>query len=610
MLLVGAPALLASCMLAEDLNTKVGKSEEPLVLTEDMSISFEGILEFGTVVFQGNPSTFLERTDFHAYEFDGLAGGVITLTMTGKSCGLPDTILALFGPENSSGDRGRSLIENDDAFLTCFLDSQIRQFRLPVTGTYLVVATSFLQQGGGNYQLRLACNNGACRPAGALNFAGTRIAGTAIDAGAFSPEDLFEIGDFLFEAVFRIENGMGNALPGLPGGGKPRPNFRELPNNVHFAGFGGPEAQSCVGCHNQEGLDDGSGDLLHNIFQIGDGINRNSGVPRNPPPLLGLGLRQAVAVEMSAELKVLLDAGKAEAVRTNADVTVTLRPPTNPVNFGTAIAKPNGTVDFTGIRGIDADLQVRPFGWKGREQRIRRFIEGGFRVHFGLQTEVSVNNHCITPNVNNFGNGANCQDPDADGVQKEISDGQLTAQAVYLALLEMPVRVPGANATAQARINDGEVLFGQSGCAGCHRRELILKVPRWTEKNDLTPTAAGITVNFATDMHEPRPPVVNGTMAFESWSDMKRRDMGATLADGEPFNQIGPTIFMTPPLWGVRHTAPYLHDGRAKDLFDATVQHGEGEDLNSIAAFLAFTADQQQKVIEFMNSLGRVEDLQ
>jgi hypothetical protein len=601
--------MLSSCALEGVDPTTEKEIQEPLVLSDSMNLTNEGLLDFNTVVFSQNPTTLLERTDFHGYEFEGRAGGVVTITMTGKACGAPDTVVSLFKPEDANGNRGTSIAENDDAFLTCFLDSQIRQFRLPVDGNYLIVATSFIQAGGGHYRLQLTCNNNACVPADALTFGRTRIQQTAIDAGQFSPDDLFEIGDFLFEAIFRVENGMGNAVVGLPANNTPRPNFRLFPA-VHFAAFGGPEAQSCLTCHNNDRLDDSSGDLNHNIFQIGDGINPASGVPRNPPPLIGMGLRQIAAEEMSADLKAILEAAKLQARQTGVNVTATLRPVTNPINFGTAIARPDGTVDFTGIRGIDTDLNVRPFGWKGREQKIRRFIEGGFRVHFGMQTEPSVNNHCITPNVNTFGTGANCQDPDNDGVQKEISDGQLSAQAVYLAMLEVPVRVPGANAAAQARIVEGERLFKDvANCDACHTQFMTIRNPRFVEKGDTT-TGAGITVNLATEMREPRPAVnADGSMTIEVWSNFRRQDMGAGLSDAEPFNQIGPSIFVTPPLWGMRHAGPFLHDGRAKDLFDATVLHGEADDLNSVNAFKALTADQQKQIIEFMLSLGRAEDL-
>jgi hypothetical protein len=610
MWIVGVPTLFAGCALegSDPKTSKTGIISEELKITDGTIIANEGLLDFNTVVFAENPTTLLEKGDFHGYEFEGRAGGVITITMNAQNCGSPDTFLSLFGPENSSGSRGTSLIENDDAFTSCFLDSRISNFRLPVTGTYLIAAHSFLQEGGGHYRLTLTCNNNACVPSDVLTFARTRIAQTAIDAGQFSPDDLFEMGDFLFEVIYRVENGMGNAVVGLPANNKPRPNFRTFPA-VHFAAFGGPEAQSCLTCHNGLGNDDASGDKNHNIFQIGDGINVASGVPRNPPPLIGMGLREAAAKEMSTELKVILDAAKAEAARTGVNVTATLRPPTNDINFGTAIARPDGTVDFTGIRGIDTDLVVRQFGWKGREQTIRRFIEGGFRVHFGMQTEPSVNNHCITPNVNTFGTGANCQDPDNDGVQKEISDGQLSATSVYLAMLEMPQRVPAANAAAQARVNQGEILFGDVNCDACHRQFVTIKNPNLQFKGDTT-TGAGITVNFARDMREPRPAVnADGSMTIEVWSNFRRQDMGPGLADVKNFNQIRAQDFVTPPLWGIRDTAPYLHDGRAPNLFQSVVQHGEADDLNSVTAFRALPADDQQKILEFMESLGRAEDV-
>jgi mono/diheme cytochrome c family protein len=612
MWIVGVPTALASCAL-EGTDPRTGKTTSAsgeLRITDGTKLAVEAVLDFNTTVFAENPTTLLEKGDFHAYEFDARAGAVITITMSGKSCGAPDTFLSLFGPEDANGNRGASL-DNDDAFVSpCVLDSRLTNVRLGVTGTYLIVAHSFQQEGGGHYRLRLTCNNGlsACVPGDALTFGRTRIQQTAIDAGQFSPEDLFEMGDFLFEVAYRVEDGMGNAVVGLPGNGKARPNFREIPNNVHFQAFGGPEAQSCVSCHNVGG-DDGAGDTNHNIFQAGDGINRATGLQRNPPPLLGMGLREQVSKEMTAEIATLVNNAKTQARNTNTNVTVNIRPPTNPVNFGDVIARPDGTLDLAGIRGIDADLIVRPFGWKGREATIRRFIEGGFRVHFGMQTEPSVNNHCNTPNVNTFGNGANCQDPDNDGVQKEISDGQLSAESVYLAMLEMPVRIPALNAAAQTRVNEGEALFNQVGCQGCHRQFLTVKSPRLQLRGDTT-TGAGITVNFATDMREPRPALnADGSMSIEVWTNHRRQDMGPTLADFKNFNQIRAQDFVTPPLWGIRDTAPYLHDSRAENLFESVVEHGEGDDANSVAQFLALTGDQQQKIIEFMSSLGRAEDL-
>jgi hypothetical protein len=311
---------------------------------------------------------------------------------------------------------------------------------------------------------------------------------------------------------------------------------------------------------------------------------------------------------MTAELQGQLAAGKAQAAATGVNVTVALSSKTR--NFGSVVARPDGTVDFTNLnKGIDSDLVVKPFGWKGREATIRRFIEGGFRVHFGMQTEPSVDKHCLTPNVNTFGNGPNCQDPDGDGVTKEISDGQLSAEAAYMSLLQTPVRVPAPTAALQTRVNQGEVLFNQVGCQGCHTQNMTINNPIHVEPGDTT-GGAGITLNLATDTRAPHPALnANGTMTVEIWSDFRRHDMGAVDCDSKNFNQIGACFFMTPPLWGVRNTAPYLHDGRAATLLDSVLLHGGGDDVGSINAFKALSADDQSKIVEFMGSLGRQENL-
>jgi len=608
--IAGAPALIAGCAVGDQLKTSKASSE-PLELTPGLRVSTEGILSFGAVVFAENPTTLMEAGDFHGYELDGKAGGSITITATASSCGNPDTVVDLFGPEDANGNR-LFLAENDDSGGACFTDSQIAGFMLPDTGRYLVVVTSFLQEGGnGHYKLQVTCNNGMCVDPTAPTFAASQIAQTDIDAGKFTPAQLFDIGDFTFEHIFRENEGMGNALAGLPGLGQPRPDFRQFPNNVHFAGFGAPEAQSCVTCHNLGG-DDGAGDLNHTIFQIGDGINRSSGVPRNAPTVLGNGYRQAIGAEMTIELQGELAAATAKAKSTNMAVTQALT--SKGISFGSLVANPDGTVNFAGVVGVDTvtvgaegPLTVRPFGWKGRESTLRRFVEGGFRVHFGMQSQPSIDKNCANPNVNNFGNGPDCQDPDADGVKSEITEGLLSAEAVYMGLRETPVRVPAATPAAATRASSGEALFKQIGCTNCHVQNMKLNSPIHVEPADET-GGAGIKLNLATDNKTPHPASnADGSITVELWSDFKRHDVGTLLADSKPFNQIAANQFITPPLWGIADSAPYLHDGRAPTLSDAIIQHA-GDALSVEQAYGRLTADQQAQIQEFLGTLGRQED--
>ena len=301
---LGVPALIAGCATGDE--PKLGKADLPIFSTESIQahLAGEGIIDFGTTVFGTNPTMLLEPLDFHRYEFQAHAGGTVTITATATKCGDPDVVIDLF-TEDDLAAGATQLIEADDSGLACALDAQITNFTLPIDGTYELIVRSFRQAGSvdnGHYQLTMTCTNNACALAGAPNAATVRVNQSDIDNGLLTASQLFDVGDFTFEHIFTVAEGLGNALAGAPGNGTGRPAFRTNPGNVHFAAFGAPEAQSCVTCHNLGG-DDGAGDLNHNIFQIGDGINRSSGVPRNPPTVLGNGYRQRIGEEMTADLK-------------------------------------------------------------------------------------------------------------------------------------------------------------------------------------------------------------------------------------------------------------------------------------------------------------------
>jgi CxxC motif-containing protein (DUF1111 family) len=59
----------------------------------------------------------------------------------------------------------------------------------------------------------------------------------------------------------------------------------------------------------------------------------------------------------------------------------------------------------------------------------------------------------------------------------------------------------------------------------------------------------------------------------------------------------------TPPLWGVRDSAPYLHDGRALTLEEAIRAHG-GEAAGTVAKFRALTALERDSLLVFLGTLA------
>jgi CxxC motif-containing protein (DUF1111 family) len=154
-------------------------------------------------------------------------------------------------------------------------------------------------------------------------------------------------------------------------------------------------------------------------------------------------------------------------------------------------------------------------------------------------------------------------------------------------------------------VQQGEQLFEQVSCSSCHTPTLTLDRPIHNEAPDLT-GGAPFQVDLTADVEEPRlSPNSDGTVTVPLFSDLKRHDLGAALYDPHPTFKVFPAnAFLTPPLWGVAVTAPYLHDGRAATLADAIAAH-DGEAAASRSAFQALAFDDQQTLIEFLGTLRR-----
>jgi len=111
---------------------------------------------------------------------------------------------------------------------------------------------------------------------------------------------------------------------------------------------------------------------------------------------------------------------------------------------------------------------------------------------------------------------------------------------------------------------------------------------------------------------------------FRGLSDFKRHFMGTHLCDSEPqfaltggatmltvpadatVNAGMPALidaceFLTPPLWGIGETGPYMHDGRAITLREAIGEHcGDGEGNDACVAFDALDPVAQDAVLSFL----------
>jgi hypothetical protein len=419
-------------------------------------------------------------------------------------------------------------------------------------------------------------------------------------AGEVCPSELADLGQLVFEHEYSFRDGLGSGESAKA----PTGPFRR----VHGGLFGGPETISCPSCH-WVGGPNGAGAETDNAVLQGDGERMSSGDPRNPPALMAPGVVEALAREMSRDLQqqradLVREAARAGAAR-EARLTA------KHVDFGVLRATPKGEVDTAGLRGVDADLIVKPFGWKGTLATFAAFSDEALQVHIGIQSDGLL----ATGDRALVGDGSDAADRDGDGVRGELGRGPFAAMSVHLALLEMPVVEPliqdrQMEPAAQALLpptttsfagdfQHGRHLFHELGCAGCHQPMMILESPV-VVVDELPP------IDLAKEMREPALRYDAAVGGYPVWlfSDLKRHDMGEINAARHVQRGVAPREYLTPRLWGVADSAPYLHDGRAPS-FDYAIAGHDGEGATARAAFAALSMEEKGALRVYLMSLRR-----
>jgi hypothetical protein len=462
-----------------------------------------------------------------------------------------------------------------------------------------------------------------------------------IAAGTIPFPELFEDGAKLFHTSYNGLDGVGMMRTA---GGTPVNRFSTGP-----AGGGQPlpiGSQSCGACHNQPS---GAGSGLSHTRVLFDGAG--AGKPpfdaRATTSLFGDGVLQLVAEEMTDQLLAARSAAAEEAkAKPGSAVSHDLK--ANGVDFGvvtaTATAKGDVTFDVSKVRGVSPDLVVRPLGWKGNVTTVRNFSTAASNFGMGMQGEEF---------AWRLGDKT---DPDGDGVSRELSVGDITAMAIYNAAQATPTElgrlaelgfVAAPDTAAKARIDKGRQLFTQVGCASCHIPQMHLVKTVFEEPNlggggnyidhflaskdpDYDPKRPA-RFDFMKDAVEPRLEASpDGGAIVRLYGDLKRHDMGRQLAEPVPgaaldsslapvqsggkVAPIGASEFLTPELWGVGSTGPWMHDDRAGTIAEAILLHGEdappaagqagrSEGQEARDAYKQLAADDQKAVVTFLKSL-------
>ncbi|MBL4683494.1 MAG: hypothetical protein JKY37_02805, partial [Nannocystaceae bacterium] len=336
-------------------------------------------------------------------------------------------------------------------------------------------------------------------------FRSTRVSQEEIDAGHWGPESLFQLGGQLFHLHFDRSVGFGGQdLPML--------------GRFHSGARGGPDATRCASCH-WRGGPAGAGDAADNAMLLSDGNSAALAMQRNPPSLVGAGLREIMAREMTAELQRL----RQDAIEFTAEkgYAVQIDLTAKGVAFGRITVHPDGEVDPTEVEGVDTDLVVRPFGWKGTFESIRDVSEDALNVHHGMQSDYLVE----TSPPARMGEAGGI-DPDGDGIAHEITEGQLSALTLYIAMQELPQEIPPQDSMLLLYWAQGRQDFESLGCAECHTPSLQLERPRFRLASRYAGPAYG--VELPTFGAQPRLEISadGGPTQLRVYSDFKRHAMG------------------------------------------------------------------------------------
>jgi CxxC motif-containing protein (DUF1111 family) len=211
--------------------------------------------------------------------------------------------------------------------------------------------------------------------------------------------------------------------------------------------------------------------------------------------------------------------------------------------------------------------RIGKFGWKAQQATLLAFGAEAYRDEMGITNDLFPDEACPggdCEKINFFNPVPGLQ----DALDPNIGLRGIDNFENFMKLLGPP---PRGLITPEAMA--GERLFLGVGCVGCHTPALV---------TGESPVSA---LSFK---------------RFFPYSDFLLHDIGT--GDGIGQADAKPEEIRTPPLWGVRLRAPFLHDGRASTLRQAIELHS-GESARSRSQFEQLSEAEQAALLEFLRSL-------
>ncbi|MDX1433377.1 MAG: di-heme oxidoredictase family protein, partial [Gammaproteobacteria bacterium] len=269
--------------------------------------------------------------------------------------------------------------------------------------------------------------------------------------------------------------------------------------------------------------------------------------PRVAPPMIGLGLLEAIAPE---DIVARADADDAD---------------------GDGISGRANRV-WSNAR---QQVMLGRFGWKAGKASIADQSADAFAGDVGISS-------ALAPDA--WGDCTEAQAECRAGPHGDDDEGvEIGAEAMHkVVFYSSHLAVPERRNVADPNVLRGKALFYRSGCIACH-------TPKHATRSDWPEESLA------------------GQLIWP-YTDLLLHDMGEGLADGRPEGDASGREWRTAPLWGIGLTETvnghsyFLHDGRARNLLEAVLWHG-GEAQAARDAVQAMRADDRQALLDFLESL-------
>jgi len=375
-----------------------------------------------------------------------------------------------------------------------------------------------------------------------------------------SLEVILELGELLFEHEFSVDEGM-------------------IGNIERIRGH---DSNSCASCHWQSGVA-GSGAVVDNSFLHSDSDQLSDYDSLNPPSLRGVGIVDLLAREMTEDLH---EQKKQLMQSTSLGVRGEVNLSTKGVSFGILQVTESGALDYSKIEGIDNDLVIKPFRWKGTTKNLEAFIIESLISHMGYDE------HSVTDRREIF----------LTWLLASLPPPEFRPVKSYRDLIAEPRSPSGELMTIyEEEWIQGSKTFKEIGCASCHLTEMPLRSPVFSTK--ATHGVPGLRYNFA-ERWGLKFSEKDNAYIVHLFSDLKRHDLGEKNSSLHYDRGVPPKTFMTRRLWDLANSAPYMHDGRASWISHAIAEHG-GEASPARQAYLNLPKEKKAELRVFLMSLQK-----